>query len=240
MGRNEKQAAEEARLHEWQSQFGAIRDQAAALIVNHHIFREVKDIIANSPVARQPSSFHSWLGRIYAQSALISVRRLIGKRKDEVSLRRLLEDIRRHRTLISRERHIAMWVKQYGDNPEWTDMGNADFDHQCGEGESCPRRRDIDEDLGSLGTATAKIKAYADERVAHYAAEGPGDVPTYGQLEKAITCIDKIISKYGTLLNGSEAPTQLPVWQYDWKTIFQAAWLPGDVEGDDAEGHPDG
>lgn len=212
-------------ITKWRRQFETIKNEAQTLIIDHYIFKEVKTIIANNPTAKKGSSFHSWLGRLYSSAALIGIRRLTSRRRGDVSLWNLLEDIKERNQFISRDRHVALWLEAYSNEESWLGVANRDFDRLSGEGTDCLSKGAIKRDLAELKKVTETIKEFATGRVAHYSPKEPAAAPTYGHLESAFECLEKLVIKYGILLNGSTAPL-LPTWQYDWKAIFRAPWLP--------------
>ena len=212
-------------ITKWQKQFKTIWEQARLLIIDHYIFKEVKNIIANNPTASKVSCFHDWMGRLYASAALIGIRRLASCGSGDASLWNLLGDIKEHNELISRNRYVEHYMEFYSDE-ESRLSANGEFDSLCGEGADCLSKGVIKRDLTKLKKATKAIKDFANERVAHNSPQEPATTPTYGHLESAFECLERLVIKYGKLLNAAESDSLSPNWQYDWKAIFRAPWLP--------------
>jgi hypothetical protein len=216
------------KVQRWKEWFGPVKSDATTLVVNHHVYVEVKRIIAHSPVARQSSAFHAWLGDVYVGATVVRVRRFVSRSKGEPSLWKLLEDMKKHNVEISRSRHKALWMQHYG-GPDWEEiwlpLADDDFDRLCGEGCAHLSKESVGADMDSLRKETEAIKRYANERVAHYAPSPLKSPPTYGDLEAAIAQVEKLVLRYELMLFGSAPDTLLPVWQYNWKAIFAGAWV---------------
>jgi hypothetical protein len=211
-------------LGRWKNLHKKVRDETQRLIIDQHIYKEVKEIIVASPTARQGSSFHPWLDRLYVDSQLVGVRRLCD-RGTRTSLWGLLEIIKKRNELIHVDRHIAMWTATYGHGEEWVQTGRRDFELFCGAGQKCLPRTSIRKDQAMLLQSTRSLENYATTAIAHMALEQPARIPTFLELERALGCMEKLVVKYGILLNGSESKPLLPTWQYDWTAIFRAPWV---------------
>ena len=83
------------------------------LLVHHHIFWEVQEIIKNNnTLMATPSAFYEWMGKAFVVSAAASVRRQADRSDDGISLRRLLEELKAYPHLISREYFVALHPSQ--------------------------------------------------------------------------------------------------------------------------------
>lgn len=237
--------SQEEIIARWRSEFDVVRREAQDLAINHYIYKEVKTIIVNNATAKGPSDFHGWLDRLYASAAASGVRRLIGKGSDEITFWNLLDDIKQQSPLISLQHyrdmmHAACPDEMSGeesDNTEWDfldamDLAKAGFESICGEGSTHLMGSDVEKDVAELARASEVIAKWATHRIAHHLDREPAKLPTYGDIEGAIGCLEKLVEKYGILLNGSASPSLLPVWQNDWKAIFREAWLPSHARPD--------
>ncbi len=221
------------RVAKWVWRLAQIHVAAQRLAMDHHIFTEAKDIIANSPVARQPSHFHSMLTRSYNDAVVMQVRRLTekdckDKRRRTLSIPLLLSDMRDHHKLLSKERHVRLWqrVPSYRNNwQHWEHVARRDFDGLCGSTAEYFPAQAIEEDLQELQDAVTSINALADTTIAHQDITPFAEPVTYPELEAAIELIEKILKRYGRLLKGSMPFQLLPEFLYDWKAIFRAPWI---------------
>jgi len=219
----------QATLEKWCEQFSGIEQDAMQLVVNHHVYREVRNIIAANPTARQPSEFHGWMDCVYAAAAVAGVGRLIDPDRRSVSLRNLLSEIKDNSRLISVDRYVQMHAESNPSLPaaDVADMAKGDFERSCGSSASYLPANTVEADIQLLDDFTRLIKKYRNRRVAHKDRRSFNNSVTYGDLEKAISCIEKLVLRYKFFLEGEEWPTLLPHYQYNWKQIFRAPWLEG-------------
>jgi hypothetical protein len=219
-----------AEIENWKKDFEVVLCEATNLVVNHHLYVEVRGIIADSPTARKPSTFHSWLGDLYVGASVMRVRRLLDTGKHRISLCELLHSISARSILISRERHVGLWKEVYGTRDDWETVylpvALKDFARLCGARATFLPKRQVQSDIRSLESVAKAIESFANKRVAHYDAQWQSTPPTYGDLETAITQIENLVKRYSLFLRGHAPEKLLPVWQYDWKCIFRAAWVP--------------
>ncbi len=189
---------------------------------------------ANLPASGIFDAFGVW----YATTQTSSVRRQLDRRRDTVSLRRLLDDIAQHPRVASRERHIAVWLRK-GPDPQLEADAHENFDRFAGG-----RDRDhvdaagVRADIERLEAAGSVVEKYAHEAVAHTAAEQTHEVPTFDELNRAIDQIGELAQKYASLLKAVMIARLEPVIQYDWKAPFRQPWIP--PEADDQPGRSAG
>jgi len=214
----------------WISYIERLEQDAQSLVVWHHIYQEVKKIIIQSPVARQGSSFHRWLDTIYPEAACVKVRRLADKDRRTYSLKLLLEQIQHQSHIITRTRHRKAFETAY---PTWDKrltyrMADTSFDKLCGKKAKSLWPSMVRRDLVKIDKVVEPIKTFVDKEVAHLEKNWIPKPPTHGNLDNAIRCIEKLIIKYNLLLKFHSPQKLLPVWQYNWKRIFEGAWLPNE------------
>jgi len=78
--------------------------QAETILRDYDLWKDVVEITFNSPVAKQSSEFHPWLDRSVSCSILVGVRRLVyATRKDDVTLMKLLSEVKAQRKVGSTE-----------------------------------------------------------------------------------------------------------------------------------------
>lgn len=192
--------SEPNKIARWRKLFKVVQVEATNLAVNHHIYVEVRNIIAASPVARRPSSFHRWLGSVYAAACVICVRRLASRRRADTSLWNLLKKIEKDAHLICLERHVELWKEIY-DGPDWETVwrrtAERDFAGLCGKGAKRLSERSIQRDLGSLRQATAAIENYATKRIAHQVDEPavpPPLTPTWRRRLRGLSALSYVMA----------------------------------------------
>jgi len=159
---------------------------------------------------------------VYATDAVIAIRRQIDRRKDVVSLARLLEEVRDNPQVLSRARYVGLFRKSLKRN------AGDQFDRLIGQGTPHIDPGLPAGDLDQLQRYSNNIKRFANKRVAHAGKTDAGVPATHGDLNACIDIVDKLTVKYvnfiraETLLNGTLLPTIL----YDWKRVFRESWIP--------------
>jgi len=82
------------KLNDW---IERIRDEMTKVFFLQHIFWEVQEIIRTNPRLEQSKNyFYEWMGDAFVYSAAMFVRRQVDRRRDSVSLLRLLSEHRIH------------------------------------------------------------------------------------------------------------------------------------------------
>ena len=153
------------------------------------------------------------------------VGRLVDDTKGTQSFTKLLRDIHKTPTLISREYLISVYAQRMRDVPEEAPrLANRDFDKLAGAGKNAIERKQVDKDINQLLEAVHPIKDLRDERVAHLSANPSSQLPTYAQLDHAINFLVELLNKYSLLVRGIPADTY-PTIQGDWRAIFRVPWI---------------
>jgi hypothetical protein len=110
---------------------------------------------------------------------------------------------------------------------------NEHFDSWASPAGKHVARAVVTKDLDLLTATGAKVKRYVDERIAHL-NEAHADppklakltVPTFDELDEAVTMLGTLLKRYYTLLRGGTLATAEPKPQYNWTGAFTVAWLP--------------
>lgn len=224
-------------VKKWLKWFETIEREVTLLVRNRHVYREVTGIVRENETARQASSFHDIFSEGYVASAVLRVRRLGSRRKNDVSMSNLLTKIEACNCEISLERHLRMMTENNSCEENWKRELNVkrainNFEHLCGSGHKILSKATVNKDITKLKQAIEVIENYANERIAHI-KDDDVEVPTYENLDESIDGLEELTIRYGLLLKGSmPQPTLLPTWQYNWKQIFSQAWLPNNENVD--------
>jgi hypothetical protein len=209
----------EERYQRWVRWIDRIRDATYSLFHYRRLWTELPEMTeaANLP----PSTIFDAFGVWYATTQQVAVRRQVDRRRDTVSLRRLLEDIAANPGVATRQRHLAAW----GGDEDFSREAHRNFDRFAGEGRNTINRAMVREDITALENAAAIVKRYADEAIAHMADDIETQVPTFGELNDTIDTIGELVKKYVSLLQAVWLVELVPVIQEDWKAPFRRPWL---------------
>ncbi len=224
------------KLEKWLKWMEIIQGEIQTLLRDTNMFWEVQDIIRENPRIQKPSAFYSYLGRTYLSHALAGLRRQIKPQKDSISFVGLLDEIAKNPEELSFKYYCSIrWSES--EAQQLTKLGLARFglDHQevmksefekyaDASGEHvCPKM--VKDDLNALKSAVDKHEEFADRRIAHWDKSEPDVIPTFGELDDCIKLLDETYVKYHLLFYAESIDTLMPIYQYEWKTIFLEPWL---------------
>lgn len=202
----------------WREHLERITQETYRLHHHRHLWHELAEITQAADLP--PSVFFDALAIWYVSTQGVAVRRQLDRTRGSVSLIRLLDDIRRHPEIATRDRHIAAWG-------ESAVAGEADrnFDRFAERGGDMIAPALVRADMRELVLSGEVVKGYVDQTIAHAANEATRAVPTYEDLNAAIDRIAAVVQKYSSLLNAEIHGQFEPVIQSDWKAPFRQAWI---------------
>ena len=205
-------------LHEqWVERIHRITNELYSVHHYRDLWRKLAEITSDANLP--PSLFFDALGVWYAATQAVAVRRQLDRRRDVVSLWRLLDEMARHPEVMTRDRHVALWD---GDDAR---HANANFDRFSGGADQIAVDR-IRADQRVLEATGESVKRYVDEAIAHTALVATPTIPTYDDLNVAIDIVAELVKKYASLLEAVMLWQFEPVITDDWQAIFRTAWLP--------------
>ncbi len=206
---------------QWNQWLSAIYVDIQQALINRHIFKETMAVIEANPKIQSDDTFYSWMRMVYSQAAVVAVRRQIDQRDDVASMARLLTEISRSPSVLSREKFVSLYTNM---PPE---MGHRGFDKFAGAGEPNINASLVEKDLQELRAKAASVKLFSHKRVAHYDQKAFDAVPTWKELDECLDLLETLLKKYLLLFRAESHVQIVPVWQYDWKEIFRAPWIEG-------------
>lgn len=218
MQTNKNLAAERER-RKWNHWLSVIHRDIRGVLIQRHIFREVRKIIEANSAIHGDSTFYDWMAEVYATSAVIAVRRQVDRHPKSISLARLLEEIKKNPKILSRRSFVSKY------NKDMKYVGHHDFDEWSGPGRAYVSPRVIGKDLTLLKQKAARLRKFANKRIAHYDRASFRKLPTFAQLSDCLDCLEELLKKYLLLLRAESHTDIVPVWQYDWTKVFRQAWI---------------
>jgi hypothetical protein len=84
---------------------------------------------------------------------------------------------------------------------------------------------EVNTDLSELKQTAKPMRQYVNKRIAHFDKSDLNNLPTYAELDSCLNFIEKLLKKYLRLFKGKHYPNIVPVFQYNWKEIFEIAWI---------------
>lgn len=207
-------------IQRWRVWIHEILVEAQNLLTSQSIYHQYLEIVKANSEIQQPPRFHNWVRKNYATSIAMHIRRELGEDNDEVSLAKLLCEIKSNSRLITKQIHAELYK---GSNAEG--YADATFESLAGLGESFDGGI-AKTDLKKLREIGKHIQNYATNRLAHSLLSQPLiEPPTYDDLDKFIEEYHQILKRYVCLFTGSGYPSLTPVPQYDWEEIFTKPWI---------------
>jgi hypothetical protein len=196
-------------------------NQVRSLRTNQHIFWEVQKIIRGNPRIDKPNDFYGWMAEMYAAAMSVAIRKLADNDARTISFRRLLEEIKANPSVISRTRFKKLFVDR-----NYTECdADEGFDQLIGAGREFINTSDLDDEIQTLISKTAKLRKYVNKRIAHHDKSPFNDLPTFKELDDAIAYIEKLLQRYWLIFRCMSMYSALPTWQYDWKEVFYYPWI---------------
>jgi hypothetical protein len=200
-----------------------IKNDLTDLLGKREIFWELQEVAQENPNVLQHGAFFDWMCRNYIAAVVMSVRGFVDERSDVLSLWRMLYEILEHPGVINRRAHCALYR---GTSAQALDMGNITFDNIASKGASLLSQRDIKRDMRDLEDASARVKIFANKRIAHRApARELRRHPKFNELDAAMDTIDRVFCKYNLALTASGMSSAQATRQYNWMEVLYEPWI---------------
>lgn len=209
----------------WNRWLETITDDVTILVTDKHIFWEIQDMRKKNQVIQKPGNrFFESLERLYAESALMRIRKQIKSRQDSTSLARLLSQIANDPGFLSRKRFADAYRFS---NPDSAVSPDTYFDQLfAGNVDDHVDPELVKKDLEELRARAEKVEYCADKAVAHHDRGTLLEVPTFGEVNDCVDLLEKLTIKYRFLFRGvTFVGSLLPEDLGDWKAIFKIPWL---------------
>jgi len=160
-----------------------------------------------------------WMGCTYTDTIVMGLRRLVDTRRDVVSLSRLLMDMARHCTALTRTHYVALHDATFqAEAHAWfTELAGADLDH-------VPSARVTELDK-RLRAACRDVSRFASEQVAHRAYRAKVS-PKFDDVRTALVEAFLVYHWCSRLLKSVVQDQLVPVIQEDWLRVFTVPWMP--------------
>lgn len=186
-------------------------------------WRELQAALDANPLIPQPNYVADWIREMYGLTIAVGIRRQGDRARDVITLRRLIDDVARNPTAISRSFYVERYpefMRQFSDHP------HREFDTFAGPEGEHPDPALIRDDLAELGRIIKVVADYVNKHLAHRAARADVPIPTYDDLDRALDEFDRLLKRYYLLIDGSGLVSSTPVKQYDFLRPLLVAWKP--------------
>lgn len=205
-------------LLRWSEWSGKITVNTIKLLRSRDIYRGYLDVLKNNSSIQNPITFHNWVRNNYGNSVASHIRRELGTGRDEISLIKLLDQIKSKPHLITKSWHAEIYK---GSSAE--DFADSTFKRLAGTGDVFDGEI-AKQDAKRLRELGSDIEAYVTNRIAHEIDEPLKKEPSYDDLDKFIDEYQGIVKKYNLLFTGS-SNSLTTHFQGDWQEIFRKPWI---------------
>jgi hypothetical protein len=226
----------ETRWQRWCSRFDDAYHDVQMMFHFRHIWKNLIAMLEQNTALSDTAIVKNWLIRTYVDTQCSAIRRLNDNDSRTASVRRCLWMLIADRLIVTRalfeqratdfaaSRNIEDMVRR------GRGMGYVDFADESGDHLDAAR---IEQDLETLERATASVKTYTDQRVAHFShgVDVSALAITFGDLDEAIDRVGGLASKYYRLRHAGQRPMLItPLVQPSWLMAFQLPWWTSDFK----------
>ena len=200
------------------------QEQLQGLLINQHFFRQFRDHTERHAGSADHAEFAEWIVHSHIAFVATAIRRIVEKPNrnwKSISLRRLLEDMARNDTELTRQRFVGLYRGAHKSR-----FGEQDFNRisrQKGAIKVASSR--ITRDIEELERACAPVHRLVNKVVAHTEEDGRKIGKTrFGDFGKAIDKIVITFQRYDLLLNGKNSQPLVPLDEYDISESLKLLW----------------
>lgn len=216
-----RQAVEDDLFTKWDGWIVRLDRLVNQIVLHRHIYQEVRKIVVANPKVAKQNHFYEWLWYMYTTGLAVEIRKLIDRNDQTISVRTLLEAMKRNPQVISRRRYKERFVDDVYEEAD----ADKYLDKLLGEGKQQIEVARIQAEIDELEKKAKKIKDYVDKLVAHTDKEEPTDIPSIQEGDEAIDYIVEIVDLYYPYFQGIDPGDREPNFSYDWTEIFRHPWI---------------
>lgn len=205
------------------SQLDSLLQQVDDLNTARHIYYEVRSMVEANQQILTSNHFYTWMDNTYTTTMLVGIRRLVDSDASSISFVTFLSAIKSNPHILSRSTYKGLYKKMGLGFPE--SYQDEKFDQLAGIGAPHVDPAVVEQELEELKTITSKLRKYANKRIAHYDSKPPPPGPSYKEIDEAFDILYDLLVKYYLFFRATSF-SRKPCIDYDWKEIFQVAWIP--------------
>jgi len=209
--------------HKWRSWLDEIGNELGWLLTGRDLFWRLQEIVESNEKIQSPAILHNWIADNYVAKTTTGIIKVTDHHRGTISLYWLIKGIKNNPDLISRDYFVSQWRDDF-----LREMGTADrtFDMYANFGKQLVDPERLDADIRGLDEGTSLVKDFRDQWVAHFDEKRKTDqMPTFGDLNKALDIIDEVWCKYRLLLERSATDTRKPAMALDWEEPLRHCWI---------------
>jgi hypothetical protein len=205
----------------WAGDFESLYDEVWHLLISRATLKQVAAFFEEKRSSYDAAAldwYMKWNGSMWGVATSARLRALADPDTNTKSLRTLLDKVRRHPEVFTRERYVAM----AGSNDSPTrERSNREFDEHFGAGAAVEPAR-VERDIAALDAAMEKVRPFVDKRIAHLDPGWTEMRLQYGPIYEALDVLDDLMRKYVLLFRGNYGSGQFgALTQFDARMIFE-------------------
>jgi hypothetical protein len=208
---------EDLLFERWVNLLNRIDKDVIKILKIQQIYKGLNDIInKNNELKNTKNAFYGWMATVYLDSVVMGIRRHIKKRRNTISLIRLLDEIKRNHKVISRDRYIKMYS-----GPEF--IANKEFDEFAGVSQPFIDVNQIEKDIVELKKKADYIEKFADKMIAHLDELEIVEFPEYTEVQDCIEYLKNLVKYYMRIICLTYDDYEISF--HDWQRIFRQPWI---------------
>ncbi len=217
-------------VRRWCEDIETIGDALTQLQLSRQVYTELGKVIAKNSRLQAGNTLLERIFRWYVDHTLMAIRRDVDRRRDVVSLNKLLDNIRQNSSELTVDKFRLLHTGRQERPTEelfsqWIDDMYSSLSDISG---TRLDRAKVQSDIDALAVATDRLETMASESVAHrkrMTSKTSQPDPLYMKdVHSAVDIVERITQKYMAFLTGASFLTFMPVDQTDWPSIFTFPW----------------
>lgn len=206
----------------WRRWLERIGDDVGWLLTSHDIFEEIQRILKSNKNIQTPALLHRWIVDNYAARVSIGIRRLSDHDKRAISLYRLIKEISENPDALTRD----WFASQYQKGMRQLGLADQAFNNFANKEGKTVSKYKVKRDMKRLEKDTNRIRKFANKWIAHCDINRTSlQVPTYKDVNRALSDVDRLFCKYWLLLTRGGMTTRKLSIMYDWKEPLRHPWI---------------
>jgi hypothetical protein len=163
--------------------------------------------------------FIGFVRRGYVTKTMLAIRRHQKSNPDSISLRRLLEQIRKAADQIT----FDFYLERFHREQERFDWQTRTFGQISSDGKKVSAEI-VSADLSLLASLNGDIEGTVDRTLAHLDKRNFDGEVTFEDLRKAVLVLDKVCCRYISFLLAEGYSSLKSTILFDWKKLFRHPW----------------
>jgi hypothetical protein len=226
------------KIRSWREQIETISTDLSDLLASRSVIERLRRAIAENPRLQGYNFLLDRMFRWYATSTLVMAYRDLDVRADVISMRRLLEDIRKNPGELTRDRFRKLHtgsdvITERSVDPESLSafiMGRSLEEYYTTIADAKGRNLSVDAIAAEIDEIVAAAEDVHKARMtvyAHRSAAGPAlNEISLASIHNLVDVLDRVVNKYRkVLLYEPFLDGHTPVDQTNWPEILTFAWI---------------